>query len=201
MTTKKKTNESGRRLSPREGKYIDIRAGTSAIPWFIGDTGVMEQMLKIHTSAEYFPRVQMAGLVNLAAGIALMEKMARMTISRGQAVNLFKERDIVKAKRFTENKQDAAIRFLSGSGRKGTIHYTRPPAFERREGTPMSPSRPGSSSGKISTTSKGIIKTDKNFNAFLAGLQTIFDLDTRYGKKKASAVSVVRTMTEKIDYK
>jgi hypothetical protein len=201
MTSRKKQNEGGRRLSPREGKYIDLRAGISAVPWFIGDTNVQEQMLKVHTSAEYFPRVQMAGLVNLAAGIALMEKMARMTLTRGQAVNLFKERDIVKAKRFTENKQDAAIRFLSGSGRKGTIHYTRPMAFERKQGNPMSPSRPGSSTGKISTSSKGIIQTDKNFNAFLAGLQTIFDLDTRYGKKKASAVSVVRTMTEKIDYK
>ena len=200
MTTSKKSNEGGRRLLSREGKYIDIRAGTSSIPWFIGDTGVMEQMLKVHTSFEYFPRVQMAGLVNIAAGIALMEKMARMTITRGQAVNLIKERNIIKAKKFTENKQDAAIRFLSGSNRKGTIYYARPPAFERREGNPMAPSRPGSSSGKISTKSKGIIQTDKNFNAFLAGLQSIFDLDTRYGKKKASAVSVVRTMTEKLPF-
>ena len=79
------------------------------------------------------------------------------------------------------------------------IRWTRPIEFERQKGRPMAPVRAGSSTGKLITTHKGIIRTSKAMDSFLEALQEIFRLDDSYGGRKlAQRLRIKRTITTSI---
>ena len=187
MKRKKKMKEwQGRRAHSElaERLYVSLRSGMSKSKFYVGL--VWEQRVRTHFDKRYRNNAEAEALLKLQGGLAMLQKIGKFTQTKGQAQQAWAQAQALRYDKYL-SKPDALTAFALDTKPK-RIPADRPSEFDAKKGSPYYPRR-GSSRGKVKTTMKGAVQTNKAFTDFVNAL-------IRLGGSTKDKVKVKRTITQ-----
>lgn len=169
-----------------ERLYVAIRSGMSKNKFFLGE--IMRQRLTLHLKGRFRNEAEAEALLKLQGGFDMLQKIGKFTQTKGQAQQAWAQAQALRYDKFL-TKSDALTAFVLG-GKPKPIPADRPSEFMAKDTTPYTP-RYGSSRGKVKTTMRGAVQTNKAFENFVNAL-------IRLGSSTKDKVKIKRTISQSL---